>query len=73
MNIYDCNEFSNPDFSYVSIEEFNATSRKQGLFHIVHHNIRSFNKNFDELETFLGRINASIDVLVLSETWFSDV
>ena len=65
MNIYDCNEFSNPDCPYVSIEEFNATSIKQGLFHIVHHNIRSFNKNFDELDNRFEWIGKSAAVLTI--------
>ena len=36
---------------------------------IVHLNIRSINKNFEELEAFLQNISLAPDVLVLSETW----
>jgi hypothetical protein len=38
---------------------------------VFHHNIMSFNKNFDELSVFLDKFNTPIDVMVLTETWFS--
>ena len=37
---------------------------------IFHHNIRSFNKNFDNLPIMLGEFETTIDVIILTETWF---
>ena len=41
-------------------------------FLIVHHNIRSYNRNFDKLSVQIDKIKSNIDVLVLTETWFCD-
>lgn len=40
---------------------------------ILHMNIRSVNKNFDELIVFLKVINIQCDVIILSECWLSSV
>ena len=42
------------------------------IFLIVHHNIRSYNRNFDKLSVQIDKVKSSIDVLVLTETWFCD-
>lgn len=40
------------------------------FFNIVHFNIRSLRKNFDELLLYIGSLQVSnIDIIVLSETW----
>lgn len=49
---------------------YNDISNQSNLF-IVHHNIRSFNKNFDEFACFMASLACEIDILILSETWFS--
>lgn len=57
---------------YLNIEEarekFDASASN---FLLLHCNIRSFNKNIDELCASIKSMNCCPDVLVLSETWFS--
>jgi len=40
-------------------------------FSVFHLNIRSFNKNFDELSILFRQFNNQPNVIVLTETWFS--
>jgi hypothetical protein len=40
---------------------------------LIHHNIRSFHKNYDELSVFLDQLNSEVGVIVLTETWFSPI
>ena len=44
---------------------------KLQTFFIMHENIRSFMKFFDEFHSFASELNRAADVIVLSETWFS--
>ena len=39
---------------------------------MLHHNIRSFRKNFDEVSAFLSLLSHRFQVLVFSETWFDN-
>jgi hypothetical protein len=39
---------------------------------VMHQNIRSFNKNADEFFMFMSQLDVDIDVLVLTESWFSN-
>ena len=74
MDILDYNLYNDSvDSSYYSAENFNSKysiSPQSNLF-IVHHNIRSFNRNFDELACFMATLSCEIDILILSETWFT--
>ena len=56
--------------SYYDTGEINRslTNLKGSL--IFHHNIRSFNKNFDNLSIMFGEYETTIDVIILTETWF---
>lgn len=45
----------------------NLVYEKKGLF-ILHLNIRSLNKNFDELKLFINSLKTSPDVIICSET-----
>jgi len=58
---------------YCSPSDFAATydGSCNGDFSIFHLNIRSFNRNSDELGVFLDLLGAKPDVIVLTETWFS--
>lgn len=38
---------------------------------IVYHNVRPFNKNADRLLLYLPQLRTNINVIVLTETWFS--
>ena len=51
----------------------NLTSVREGHnFSIVHLNTRSFSRNFDEFSILLDCLKWQPEVVVLSETWFSD-
>jgi len=41
-------------------------------FSVFHCNIRSFHKNSDELLILLSRLSHKPDIIVLTETWFSE-
>jgi len=43
----------------------------QGYFSVFHLNVRSFNRNCDELTVLLDQFVVRPDVIVLTETWFS--
>ena len=57
--------------NYKSINDFKCSLSRSDNFFIFSQNIRSFNKNYDDLAVFLNTLNIDIDVIVLSETWFS--
>jgi len=59
-----CRRFSTGTFnSHFSIQN--------GIF-IVNFNIRSFNANICEFVVFLDELNVVPDILIITETWFSD-
>ncbi|XP_044751589.1 uncharacterized protein LOC123321303 [Coccinella septempunctata] len=47
-------------------------SRLAGALGVIHFNIRSLRKHFDELLVYLERNLNNLDVIVLSETWNLD-
>lgn len=57
--------------NYTNVGEFNE-DRNTDKFYMFHQNIRSFNKNFDEFSVFLNQIKTDIDIIVMTETWFSN-
>lgn len=40
-----------------------------GSFTVIHFNIRSINKNFEEFTIYLEELKNHVDVIILSETW----
>ena len=38
----------------------------------MHEHVRSFGEFFDEFHSFGSELNRAADIIVLSETWFSD-
>lgn len=56
--------------NYYNAILFNKTNFSSDLF-IIHYDLHSFSKNSDELSCILHQINPEINVLGLSETWFS--
>jgi len=58
---------------YCSVDSFVDMCRgpSEQNFSILHINIRSFNRNSDELNVFIDRLGVKPDILVLTETWFS--
>lgn len=62
-----------PPCSYYNAHELNDRLTDVNGLLVFHHNVRSFNRNFDALSLLLGEISYSIDVIILSETWFVDM
>lgn len=54
---------------------FNLNCKENGNngdFFLLHQNIRSFNKNYDEFNAFCLQLEQTPDVLIFTETWGSD-
>ena len=68
-------EFNNVNVDnsdYFTTSTFNNGVRSQVVYSfILHENIRSFGKIFDEFHSFASELNRAADVIVLSEIWFS--
>jgi len=74
INIIPSNTLDDDFTATCNIYNPNSFSSKFASDHsvlIMHHNIRSFSKNFDELSVFIDSLVKKVDVLVLSETWFN--
>jgi hypothetical protein len=56
------------DFKFFS--EYNVDINNS--FTLLNLNIRSFNKNFDELTVILSHYNHKFDIIVLTETWMDE-
>lgn len=62
--------------NFQTTDELNLSTCDSDLskFRILHNNIRSIDKNFDELNVVLSQLNFKPDCIILSETWkISDV
>lgn len=58
---------------YESVENCTQHIIGNNKLNIIHLNIRSLNKNFNELLIYLEQFNVeNIDIIVLSETWRVD-
>lgn len=57
---------------YYTVNEFNSLDCGIDDLVILHQNIRSFSKNYDEFSVFISNLNSSVDVLIFTETWFSN-
>ena len=59
------------DSPYFSVENFKTVSDQLNgdKFSILHPNIRSRNKNIDNLRDFLASLNSKLSVIVLTESW----
>ena len=55
----------------LSSENFHEFFYSTNNFFIVHQNIRSFNKNYDDFSGHISEFDRKIDAIVMSETWFS--
>ena len=47
-------------------------SDSSNKFNLLLQNIRSFNKNFDELSVYLNDYMENIDIMAFSETWHTE-
>eukprot|EP00111_Clytia_hemisphaerica_P014268 TCONS_00042031-protein len=62
------------NFNYYEISKFVQMSsmlKQDGNMSFLHTNIRSYNKNFDELNTILSKVPYKFDFIGLTETWDS--
>ena len=67
---FDNNNIDNSE--YFTTSTFNNVVRSQvGIFFILHKNIHSLERNFDEFNSFASELSHAPDIIVLSETWFS--
>ena len=70
MDPVDSMNYFDVDCKTYTASSFNSEIRPD-CFTILHHNVRSFNKNFDLLGSFMDMLSVRIPIIVLSETWFS--
>ena len=76
-NDIDQNLNLNTDFKYYSTREFHKLNRKlksENLLFLsmMHTNICSVNKNFENLELLITSLEHKFDIIALSETWLTD-
>ena len=69
--------FNSPNQSrqseYCTIEQFGVTCNTPSSITVLHLNIRSFNANGDKLASVLDALLKPPEVIVLTETWITDV
>ena len=68
-------QFFNPlNSKYYIPAQFNdnIAISSTSCFSILHHNIRSINKNLPNLTDFLGTLNLDFDIIGLTETWLKN-
>ena len=63
------NLFSLASSKYYSSDQFSKNYKSSGGFSILHVNIRSLKRNFDQLKFLLFSLNYKFSVIALSETW----
>ena len=63
------------DSDYYTVDSFNNFSKKfnNSKLSVITFNVRSFHKHCDEFIGFLNCINLKFDVIILTETWLSDL
>lgn len=54
---------------YYDLENFESFISKENSFNVLHINIRSVNKNFDEFVVNMKNVGTSFSVIILTETW----
>ena len=73
-NLLGSEDYDNVDTKYVTPQEAHDDLQimKSENFSILHLNIRSLNKNFEDFELFLSSLKHKFNVICLSETWAKD-
>ena len=67
-----CSFFNKQQSNEYDINDFN-TINKPDMFYMIHANIRSLPKNFDNLVIFLRLLNSNLSCIGISETWLNDI
>lgn len=62
-----CNYFVEDQFNHKI-----AKSHNKDNFSLFHINIRSLNRNFEDLQNYLGLLNINFTTIALTETWLKD-
>ena len=57
---------------YYSTDEFHSINKKESDLKILHFNIRSLSRHFDELFVLLKVMESEFDVLCVTESWLHD-
>ena len=75
--MFSFNDLNSDEYSfnccYTDISEFtDLQASAPDNFNIFSQNIRSFDKNYDALSVFLNNLNSEIEIIILTETWFSN-
>ena len=68
------NQLQSPSSEYLTLSQFNNVVKEYDdtTFSLIHFNIRSINKHFEELQLFLNKpIRQKFSVIGLTETWLS--
>lgn len=60
-------DFAVTEADFVDFDSYNLS--KQSDFSVFHINVRSINKNFDELLILLESLKDKFDIIILTETW----
>lgn len=72
VHFFEGNSISTSDnCKYFQIADFNEHQRMNNQFSMMHLNIRSMSKHFDELQLFLNTMDLRFDCLGFSETWYT--
>ena len=59
---------------YTELSDFSDLQASFGdNFNIFSQNVRSFDKNYDALSVFLNNLDSEIEIIILTETWFSNI
>ena len=68
VNFYQ-NNVSNVEANYFLMTEVKSSLASSYAFSVLHLNIRSMKKNFENFKEFLTNLSASFSAIFLSETW----
>jgi len=77
-NIFDLNYSENSSMIHPDCKLYKPCDLANNLLHstslnMIHINIRSFHKNIDEFKVLLSNCKSYFSIIILSETWLSDV
>ena len=67
-----CSFFNKQQSYEYNINDFN-TIYKPDMFSMIHANIRSLSKNFDNLVIFLRLLNRNLSCIEIAEAWLNDI
>ena len=71
VNFFNVN-FENLNMPYLCPEDFNSAYENESYLSILHFNIRSVKKNFENFKMFLNSISFTFIIICFSETWLDE-